>query len=262
MARLVRMDGIRTAICGGVLLLASGSGAVAAGCADLPAQGEGVVAAILDPRTLRLDDGREVRLAGIEPIPERRAEAVAALTTLLLGEPVTLRGANDVPDRYGRQPAVVVADRSAATAQIELLATGDALVGINFTEPDCRRELLASEVRARRGGIGGWASAGVIKNAANSGDILARIGRFTVVEGEVAAVREAGATVYLNFGRRWTRDFAVTISRRIMRSFEAAGLTPKSLKGQRIRVRGWVARRTGPIIAIGDVSDIERTGGD
>ena len=62
---------------------------------------------------------------------------------------------------------------------------------------------------------------------------------------EVLSVREAGATTYLNFGRNWTRGFAVTISRRIVGSFEAAGIALKSLKGKRIRVRGWVEERTG-----------------
>ena len=51
-----------------------------------------------------------------------------------------------------------------------------------------------------------------------------------LVEGRVLSVRQAGAATYLNFGRNWTRDFAVTISRRVLPSFEAAGLGPKSLE--------------------------------
>ena len=54
------------------------------------------------------------------------------------------------------------------------------------------------------------------------------------------SVREAGATTYLNFGRRFTRDFAVTISRRDAAAFEAAGVALKSLERRRILVRGWV----------------------
>ena len=87
------------------------------------------------------------------------------------------------------------------------------------------------------------------------------MGRFTVVEGRVLSVRQAGATTYLNFGRNWTRDFAVTISRRIIPAFEAAGLGPKSLENQRIRVRGFVESRGGPRIELLRVGQIEVLGG-
>jgi hypothetical protein len=56
-------------------------------------------------------------------------------------------------------------------------------------------------------------------------------------------VRASGATIYVNFGRRWSESFAVTISKRNERSFTAAGLDPQSLAGRRVRVRGWVEAR-------------------
>ena len=46
-------------------VLAAGHSAFAAPC-QFEAQGEGRVAAIVDARSVRLDDGREVRLVGIE----------------------------------------------------------------------------------------------------------------------------------------------------------------------------------------------------
>ncbi|MGN1287874.1 MAG: hypothetical protein ACI4XG_15010, partial [Bradyrhizobium sp.] len=61
----------------------------AAGC-NFEIQGEGRVATVVDARSLRLDDGREVRLAGIEVAD--RAKAMAALTAQLVGREVTLRG--------------------------------------------------------------------------------------------------------------------------------------------------------------------------
>ena len=51
-----------------------------------------------------------------------------------------------------------------------------------------------------------------------------------------------------NFGRRWTRDFTVTIPKRHRREFAAAGVDPKKLEGHRIRVRGWIEQRGGPVI--------------
>ena len=76
------------------------------------------------------------------------------------------------------------------------------------------------------------------------------------------SVRQAGATTYLNFGRDWTRDFAVTISRRMVPAFEAAGLSPKSLENRRIRVRGFVEARGGPRIDVLRVGQVEVLGGN
>src|SRR5262249_56142064 len=97
----------------------------------------------------------------------------------------------------------------------------------------------AAEAEARGERKGTWAGSDVIKNAESPDDILAGIGRFMLVEGKVLSVRQAGATTYLNFGRRWTRDFAATISRRIMPAVESAGVALKSLENRRIRVPGW-----------------------
>ena len=58
--------------------------AIAAGCAFEP-QGEGRVAAVIDARTFRLDDGREIRLAGIEPATPDKAKAAAALSAIVWG---------------------------------------------------------------------------------------------------------------------------------------------------------------------------------
>jgi len=231
----------------------------AAGCAFEP-QGEGRVAAVIDARTVRLDDGREIRLAGIVSlIPDKTK---AALSAIAAGRDVTLRGEDDAPDRYGRQAAFASLAGTAATVQSELLRRGEALVSTEVTNRDCAAELAAAEAEARQAKRGTWADPAAIKNAESPGDILAGIGRFTVVAGRVLSVRQAGATTYLNFGRNWTRDFAVTISRRMIPAFETAGLSPKSLENRRIRVRGYVEARGGPRIEVLRVGQIEVLGGN
>jgi hypothetical protein len=87
---------------------------------------------------------------------------------------------------------------------------------------------------------------------------LQPVGQFALVEGKVLSVRESGATIYLNFGRRWTRDFTVTILKRHRREFAAAGIDPKGLEGCPIRVRGWVEQRGGPVIDVVAPEQIER----
>jgi endonuclease YncB( thermonuclease family) len=251
-----------------ILLLAAAGPAHAAGCA-FESQGGGRVAAVLDARTFRLEDGREVRLAGIEPVSSEKpaANRASALATILTGREVELRGEDDTPDRYGREPAFVFLAASETLpsetlVQSELLAQGEALVSATVTDKECASVLMAAEAAARAAKRGIWADPAAIKNTESPGDILAGIGQFTVVEGKVLSVRQAGATTYLNFGRNWTRDFAVTISRRVLPVFEAAGIVPKSLENRRIRVRGWVEARSGPRIEALRVGQIELLGGN
>jgi endonuclease YncB( thermonuclease family) len=247
---------------GGIVLLAAAAGPVrAAGC-NFESQGEGRVAAIIDARSFRLDDGREVRLAGIEPVAAEKtgANRTAALAAIIAGREVTLRGQDDAPDRYGRQPAFVFLDGADTSVQNQLLEQGDALVSTAVTDKECALSLTAAEAVARQARRGTWANPAAIKAAESHGDILAMIGQFTVVEGKVLSVRQAGATTYLNFGRNWTRDFAVTISRRMISAFGAAGIDLKSLENRRIRVRGWVEMRGGPRIDVLRVGQIELAG--
>jgi endonuclease YncB( thermonuclease family) len=244
-----------------LMFLAGATPALAAGC-SFESQGEGRVAEILDARSFRLQDGREVRLAGIEPVVAEKANRTSALSAIIAAREVTLRGEDDTPDRYGRQPAFVFLAGSDTSVQGLLLAQGEALVSATVTDKDCALLLTAAEAAARQAKQGTWADPAAIKNAESSGDILAGIGRFTLVEGKVLSVRQAGATTYLNFGRNWTRDFAVTISRRMIRAVEAAGIVLKSLENRRIRVRGWVEARGGPRIEVLQVGQIELLGGN
>ena len=253
--------GVAAFAASGLQLLSAIGPAMSAGCAFEP-QGEGRVVAVVDARTFRLEDGREIRLAGIEPAGADGAKGAAALSAILMGRDVTLRGADDTPDRYGRQPGFVFLAGSETPVQSELLSRGEALAAADVTDKDCASTLAAAEAAAREAKKGTWADPTAIKNAESPGDILAGIGRFTVVEGKVLSVRQAGATTYLNFGRNWTRDFAVTISRRMMPAFEAAGLAPKSLENKRIRIRGFVEARGGPRIEALRVGQIEMLGGN
>jgi endonuclease YncB( thermonuclease family) len=121
------------------------------------------------------------------------------LAALIAGHDVTLRGQDDAPDRYGRQVALVYLAGTETLVQAELLRQGEALGSADAADKDCAMTLAAAEADARQAKRGTWADAMVIKNAESSDDILARIGRFTLVEGKVLSVRQAGATTYLNF---------------------------------------------------------------
>jgi endonuclease YncB( thermonuclease family) len=239
------------------------SAAAAAPCAFAP-QGEGRVSAVIDARSFRLADGREVRLAGIEAAFSDRPAPLQtqALAAMLMGRDVRLSGEDDTPDRYGRELAFVFLLPDEILVQRELLAQGETIASADVADKDCAAALTAAEGTAREAKRGIWADPAAIKNTESAGGILAGIGRFMLVEGKVLSVRQAGATTYLNFGRSWTRDFAVTIPKSALANLAAAGLVPKSLENKRVRVRGFVEARSGPRIEVLRAGQIELLGGE
>jgi endonuclease YncB( thermonuclease family) len=205
----------------------------------------------IDGRTFTLDDGREVRLAAIEVPPlesSQGAAAKAALDALIGGDDIVLRRADIATDRYGRLVAYAYAVRDGEElfAQGELIASGFARVGDHVGSQPCALDLLKSENAARAAKLGLWADSDYhVLDAETAADVLARRGRFALVEGKVVSVRESGATIYVNFGRHWSEDFTVTVLKRNERNFTAAGLDLKRLAGRRIRVRGFIEARGG-----------------
>jgi endonuclease YncB( thermonuclease family) len=212
----------------------------------------GTVGKILDGRTFMLEDGREVRLAAIEVASQDGAEAAAraaaaALGALAAGDRVMLRRAESGSDRYGRMVAYAYAIRDGETflLQRELVADGFARVSARIVSP-CAKDLLDRERAARDAKLGLWSDPYYeVLDAETAKDALAHRGRFALVEGKVASVRESGPTIYVNFGRRRIGDITVTILKRNERNFAAAGLDLRSLAGRRIRVRGWIEARGG-----------------
>jgi len=242
-------------------LVAAMPGARAAPCAFEP-QGEGHVTEVVDGRSFRLTDGREIRLAGIELVDAGEPAIGSALSAIIKDKDVSLRGQHDTPDRYGRQTAFVFLAGSDVSVQAELLAQGAAPASPDVPDTGCAAALMAAEAEARKTKKGAWTGKTVIKNAESTDDILAGIGRFMLVEGRVLSVRQAGTMTYLNFGRNWTRDFAAAISRRMMPGVESSGLTLKSLENRRIRIRGWVEAHPGPRIEVVRAGQIEVLSGN
>jgi endonuclease YncB( thermonuclease family) len=234
---------------------------------------EGRVTRIVDGRSFVLDDGREVRLASLDVPPATSPTgqaAEAALTALLAGETVSLRGATAVPDRYGRALAYATVAhqgqrRSAAHISVThisvanaMLAKGHARVGADVGDGACAGELLSQEQGARIGKMGLWGDPEyAILWAGNLAGLVAGRGRFAVVEGKVLSVRDSGGTIYVNFGRRWSQALTVTISKRQERIFAGAGREPRALENRYVRVRGWVEIRNGPRIEASRPEQIE-----
>ncbi|MDR6769470.1 thermonuclease family protein [Azospirillum sp. BE72] len=228
------------------------------------------VTAVLDGDTLELEDGRHVRLAGIEAAkPPRNAgpadgrvwplaeAATRALSELALGRRVALHGPAPV-DRHGRLLAHLVRE-DGLWLQSALVVRGLARV---HTRPDARAyaaELLAGEEEARTAGRGLWRSrVYAVRDAADPDDLARDRDGFQLVEGVVLAISKSGGEAWLDFGADWRSDVTVHIGRAAMREVTRAGIDPLSLEGRRVRVRGWITLRNGPMIEITHPEQIER----
>jgi endonuclease YncB( thermonuclease family) len=247
----------------------------AAAC-DLSDPETGTVAAVIDGETLKLADGRIVRLIGAKaPMPPLGfrgddpwpmvEEAKAALTRLAAGQDVELRYGGTKTDRHGYALAQVfiVDGKKMIWLQQEMVAEGLARVYSFSDNRACVKELLASESEARGKGLGVWGSPAYRIEDADNVDGLDRLTQtYQLVEGKVLSVGEGGGRVYLNFARDWKRDFTVSIARKDVIVFDAAGLDLEMLAGKRIRVRGWLIWRNGPMIEATHPEQIELVAGD
>jgi endonuclease YncB( thermonuclease family) len=216
--------------------------------------GTGDAAAARDGRALLLGDGRELRLAGIEAEDDSRA----ALQALVAGHPLRLERLRAERDRYGRLVAFAFVGDAQRSVQQALLEEGRARVSARVGDKACADGLLSAERAARAAGRGLWTDPNFAPlSAENLSRLETARGQFALVEDKVLSVRESGATIYVNFGRRRTRDFTVTILRRLGKAFTTAGVEPKKLEGRRIQVRGWIEQRGGPIITAEAPEQIE-----
>ena len=248
----------------------SGATRACDGLGDGPA---GVVTKVLDGNTMELDSGIVVRLSGAQaPYPagtragsvaEPLADAAkAALTKLVLNQNVRLGLDGEETDRYGHMEAqVFIGTPDGAWIEEVMITAGMARVVVPVKNQLCMGELIAAEGTARANGLGIWADPYYsVRDAADPAALAGRTGHYELIEGEVVGTGEARNRLYLDFGRVWKDDVTATIDQKARGLFTAAGIDPLSLKGSRVRIRGWVESRQGPLIELDSPEQIEVLG--
>jgi endonuclease YncB( thermonuclease family) len=221
---------------------------------------------IVDGDTLFLDDGREVRLVGIQApkLPLGRAsfeawplaeEAKAALAELALGRELAVAPGPAPLDRHGRQLAQLYDAESGLWIQGALLERGLARVYSFYDNRVLIPEMLEKERAARAAGRGIWADPwyAIRSDREAAGDV----GSFQLVEGRVVDAAVVRGRGYLNFGEDYRRDFTISLDRAALDRFAAAGRNPEDYIGHRLRVRGWVEFYNGPMIEATHPEQIE-----
>ena len=256
---------------GAVALCAQlGTGALAQPCA-LEQGSSHAVARLIDSETLLLDDGQDVRLIGaLAPKPDvldaderdwpPARDALRTLEALVHARMVTLRTEGRQRDRYGRLLAQVFVDDGGAEVWLQqrMILAGQARAYTLPGNTACLTARLAAEETARPQGRGLWQRAPYRVRSADEVDALLKLaGRFAVVEGRVAGVTRAQTTTYINFGTDWRRDFTASLATAVVTKDTDGAQRVDALSGKRVRVRGWIERRNGPMIVLGSLDEIE-----
>ncbi|WP_417316831.1 thermonuclease family protein [Emcibacter sp.] len=221
-------------------------------------EGPFLVTEVVDGDTLRLEDGRQVRLVGLQApkLPLGREgftewpfakEAKEALEELTLNKQVTLRYGGLQTDRYGRALAHLFLP-DGTWIQGEMLKAGMARV-YSFRDNRTQvRDMQAIEQEARRKRRGMWGlSYYAIKHHLEAGRFT---DSFQIVEGVIKETASVRGRIFINFGEDWKTDFTLVIEGRARRLFQTADIKLADLPGKKIHVRGWLKYYNGPMIQV------------
>ncbi len=226
---------------------------------DLKQTGQGRVLQIIDPRTITLDDGRVIRMTGID-IPDFALEnpgeislqTVRVLNDLLLGKQVkiwqTRSSKKGRTNRMGHNLAHLTSEDKDIWVQGLLLRLGLARVQTTKTNPELADDLYTLEVSARSQRAGLWSLPEHMVLSPAEADNF--IGEFEVIEGTVTSASINKNRVFLNFGKDWRTDFTASIAPSDRKTFNKSGFNPLQWQGKTLRVRGWIEPYNGPYIEI------------
>ncbi len=247
---------------------------------DMTMQGEpgerGKLLRVIDGDSVVMSDGDQgeikISLANIQAPkmawPEKGYQAwpladaaKAYLQTLVEGEVLQLYYLGDQRDRYGRAVAQVRVAETGVWIQEEMVRAGYARVYSWASHPVDMSRLLQVEAMARTAKRGIWNDAktdGFYAVLSPDPNPLAQyVDSLQIVEGIVLSAANVRGTIYLNFGSDYKTDFTIAISKKNAKRFAKQGFEPLCLEGARVRVRGWIELKNGPIIWLSDLQRLE-----
>ncbi|KPX00079.1 MULTISPECIES: thermonuclease family protein [Pseudomonas syringae group] len=197
---------------------------------------------VVDGHTLRLSDGRSVRMIGLntpetgkkgqsaEPFAEAAKRRLQALVDESGGQ-VGLRVGQQGKDHYGRTLANVY-DRKGANLEAQLLSEGLGYLGAvapNVALVDCQQ---VAERAARQAQLGVWRDSPVQPSTR-----LSKSG-FAIVSGQVKSVQRNRGGIWIEL----QGSLVLRVAPANVNSFDTAML--ERLKGRQVEARGWVVDRS------------------
>jgi len=223
------------------------------------------VVRVIDGDTVRLANGREVRMTGIQApkLPLGRKgfrkwpladEAKRHLEILVSDQQVRIVPGENPQDRWGRILAQIYNEQD-VWLQSAMLEAGLARV-YTFADNDRHADALyAAEAKARAANKGIWHLD--YYAVLTPLQAVGRADSFQLVEGRIVDLANVRGRVYLNFGEDYKTDFTISIASPVRRAFKKAGIDLMGLQGSRVRVRGWLRDWNGPMIELTHPAQLE-----
>ena len=197
---------------------------------------------VVDGDTLRLSDGRSVRMIGLntpelgkqgrsdEPFAVAARKRLEALVAASGGRVGVLPG-KESKDHYGRTLAHLYGAEG-ANLEAQMLAEGlgfQVAVAPNVDLVACQQ---AAERSARQAGLGVWRQSPVLKaeQISTSG--------FAVVSGRVSKVQRNRGGVWIEL----QDSLVLRVAPNVLGQFDGAAL--ERLKGKQVEARGWIVDRS------------------
>jgi len=220
---------------------------------------------VVDGDTLRLTDGRSIRLIGLNtPELNRRgaraepyAKAAKAALEKLVADgrgKVLLKEGREDKDRYGRTLAYLF-DKQGRSLQAQILAQGMgywAVIAPNSEFIECFRE---AENKARHAGLALWK-----KSPVRTPKQIRRSG-FALIQTTITGIEKKGSSLWLSTDG----PLVLQVPKSRVRYFDATAL--KALVGKSVEARGWVIERSNRKrgqprwqLPLGDMSMLVRRG--
>jgi endonuclease YncB( thermonuclease family) len=197
---------------------------------------------VVDGDTLRLADGRSVRMIGLntpelgkkgrsdEPFAVAARKRLEALIAASDGR-VGLLAGKESKDHYGRTLAHVYS-ADGANLEAQMLAEGlgfQVAVAPNVDLVDCQQ---AAERSARQAGLGVWRQSPVLKAEQIS------VSGFAVLSGRVSKVQRNRGGVWIDL----QDSLVLRVAPNVLGQFDVASL--ERLQGKKVEARGWVLDRS------------------
>ncbi len=232
------------------------------------------VAEVINPMTIKLDDGRMIALTGLDypdldfyDPGELAVTAQKVLEDFLTNKKVavyqTPKSDSGRMNRMGHHIAHLACfdennpknEDSAVWVEGLMLSLGLARVRTTKYNRQMAAQMLKLENNARDHKIGLWSMNDY--TVLTPEESTKHIGSFQVVEGTIKSISKHKNNLYINFGGNWRNDFTIGISGKNMRNFTREKINPNQWNGAKVRVRGWIETYNGPFIQLNHPERIE-----
>lgn len=249
-----------TLLASGLYLLAGGHAYASCNLTD---GGNDTIVEVIDGDTVILSSGKQVRMVGTQapklalnrknfvdwPLADT---AKTALENIALGQQVQLKYGGLKIDRHRRILAHLFIkndDGQDIWLQEYMLQQGLTRTYSFKDNRSCVAELLIAEKSARTAQKNIWNLQYYdIIAATNLKTLAKKLGTYQLVEGILLKFEHKYGQLYFNFGDNYRTDFTISVAKMNRMAFAQSNVDFNALIGKKIRVRGWLEQRGGPMI--------------